>query len=629
MVTEEIKLEKGQYLADVYPLIETNIILNKKLSGVGATQCEIIAHRNSIIVVPNIPIITCKVKKHAKSDNLFGVMQNVSTREIEEYLENSLSQNRHIKIMVTPESFYKVRQSFDDAGINMYETCFLLLDECHKFIKERNFRKDIVQPFRSFFKFKNKALVSATPIIPSDPRFNEQNFKLVNVAPQYYHLFEITIIETNDLRQAFYDDTDWERCGNIPSEPHCVFVNSATIIGDLIKQSGLNEISSIYCSNESAVKLKDEGFKNVHTEWKEEYQTPYMFFTSRFYTGLDIFLKEKPRVLYFSDAKDADYTIMDPKTDMAQACGRFRNGMKEILHYVVFNPAVETKSKEDIEKYINGTLKSFKALKQIFDESNSAMEKKAILKAIESIPFQEYILDGEIDYFLKDNIVDSELLKQLYTDSSTLRDAYGDSGYFRIPWIEEPHTYFIHTLSKNNLSRLSTKEFKYKQRKAIVESLDFLAPYIRTSEINEIVNTFRSSDNTIVDAFFKLGKDFIVQSNYNIRLIRDELSKKRSTPMGYDEAFFETLYKSFEVGKKYLRSEAKKELIRIYEKFNLTPPTTITALSLAWHFEINDKARIGNHKAVEILARKVEGVEKYFKEIKSNTETIPLTSFED
>ncbi len=42
-----------------------------------------------------------------------------------------------------------------------------------------------------------------------------------------------------------------------------------------------------------------------------------MFFTSRFFTGLDIWLDKKPRVLYFSDAKNAEQTLMDPHTDMA------------------------------------------------------------------------------------------------------------------------------------------------------------------------------------------------------------------------------------------------------------------------------------------------------------------------
>ena len=60
MQIQEIQIEKDQKLSDVYPQIEPNIILNKTLSGIGATYSEIMAARNSIIVVPNLPIIAKK-----------------------------------------------------------------------------------------------------------------------------------------------------------------------------------------------------------------------------------------------------------------------------------------------------------------------------------------------------------------------------------------------------------------------------------------------------------------------------------------------------------------------------------------------------------------------------------------
>lgn len=152
METKTLTISKHQHLADVYPLIESNIILNKRLSGIGATHCEIIAPRHSIIVVPNIPIITCKVEQHKDTNNLYGVTANISVREIEEYIEHSISNKKLVKLMVTPESFYKVRQAFSEIDFDMYENCFLMLDECHKFIKERDFRKEIVLPFYSFFQ---------------------------------------------------------------------------------------------------------------------------------------------------------------------------------------------------------------------------------------------------------------------------------------------------------------------------------------------------------------------------------------------------------------------------------------------------------------------------------------------
>lgn len=629
MENKTITISKGQHLADVYPLIETNTILNKRLSGVGATHCEIIAPRHSIIVVPNVPIITCKVEKHKDSDNLLGVMANVAVKDIEQYLETTLSAKKLIKIMVTPESFYKVRNAFNEVGFNMYEECFLMLDECHKFIKERDFRQDIVQPLHSFFKFKNKALVSATPLTPSDPRFKEQGFKKVMIEPNWGFLNDILIICADDIRRAFYSETAKTRHGELPKEPQCIFVNSTSIIANLITDSNLEDISSIFCSDQSAVELRQRGFKNVHTEWKNEYENHYMFFTSRFFTGLDIWLDKQPRVLYFSDAKNAEQTLMDPFTDMAQACGRFRNGMKGIFHFVNFNPDIEQKSSDDIEEYVGGIIKSHLALRDMLNASHMKFERQAIENALRALPFKEILFEDEIDYFMKDNIADSERVKQYYHNYFSLQTAYGNSGYFRNPDVDDSAWFPPIRAEIKNKPKQSRKEIERLRRIAIVETLSRIAPYYKTTAINDIIYTLRNYDKIFVDAFFKLGKDLIEQCEYSPKLIRHELQDRNNYRIEPDEAFFNTLFSSFEVGKKYLLKDAKRELQRIYDKFLLTPPTTITGHSLRWHFEIDDKVRIGNQKAIKILRRKADGITTYFQEIKDNKETKPLSAFED
>ena len=612
MDRKEIKIEKGQYLHDIYPLIESNIILNKKLSGVGATHCEIIAPRNSIIVVPNIPIITCKVERHCKTDNLFGVMQGIKIRDVVEYIENSIEGGKFIKIMVTPESFHKVRQAFGELDVNMYETCFLLLDECHKFIKERDFRQDITLPFRSFFKFRNKALVSATPIVPSDPRFKEQNFTLVEIVPQFFHLFQITVIETNNIKKAFYDDMHWFNeygCG----EFLCVFVNSAELIGELITNTEINDISSVFCSEKSAIKLKGLGIKNVHSEWKEEFKKPFMFFTSRFYTGVDIWLDEKPRVIYLTDAKDMLQTLMDPKTDMAQACGRFRNGMTEIMHYVVFNPQIETVPKSEIEEYISGIEKAYTSLRELHEITKSPVQKKAILNSLQSLPYNDIFVEGKMDYFLKDNKTNFEELKSKYKDFNSLRDEYGESKYFIVPMQEQPHIYFTDRVLRNDSKKVEVRKFKLRQNKAIIETLERIVDYRGTTEVNEIINYMRGLNGTMVDAFFKLGPEFIKASNYSTKKIKEKLQLRKDESEGYDNDFLDSLYATFENGKKYLRSDVKEKLKHLYEKFDIVPPKTITALSIGWHFEIDEKARIGNSKAIKIISPKVQGALDYHK----------------
>jgi hypothetical protein len=94
---------KIQYLTEVLPMIPTNTILYKKLTGLGATYGEIKAKRHSVIIEPNKPVIIgkCKDPKH-KNDNLFGVCVNIYTDDVVEYIERSLKAKKFINILTTP-----------------------------------------------------------------------------------------------------------------------------------------------------------------------------------------------------------------------------------------------------------------------------------------------------------------------------------------------------------------------------------------------------------------------------------------------------------------------------------------------------------------------------------------------
>ena len=144
---------KVQHLSEVLPLIPTNTILCKTLTGIGATYGEIRSARNSIIIEPNRPVIygKCRAPKH-KNDNLFGVYEGIYTQDIVNYIIKSQDMNKKIKILTTPESFYKVRTAFEQMGIDIRtDGYFLLFDECQKIVKDWGYRKNISLPMDFFF----------------------------------------------------------------------------------------------------------------------------------------------------------------------------------------------------------------------------------------------------------------------------------------------------------------------------------------------------------------------------------------------------------------------------------------------------------------------------------------------
>ena len=101
---------KAQHLSEVLPLIPTNTILCKTLTGIGATYGEIRSVRNSIIIEPNRPVIygKCRAPKH-KNDNLFGVYEGIYTQDIVNYI---------IKSHNSPLNFRSLRSFYPKANRN-------------------------------------------------------------------------------------------------------------------------------------------------------------------------------------------------------------------------------------------------------------------------------------------------------------------------------------------------------------------------------------------------------------------------------------------------------------------------------------------------------------------------------
>ena len=272
---------KTQYLTEVLPQIPTNVILYKTLTGLGATYGELKANRNSIIIEPNVPVIVgkCKDAKH-KDDNLFGVYEGVYTEDIVKYLDAST--DKRIKILTTPESFTKVKDAFELMDMDVYGTCFLLFDECHKIVKDVDYRSDIILPFDDFFLFNEKALVSATPISFSDPRFESQKFQIIKIEPTFEYKHPIKLIHTNNVLEQLKREL-----GKLDTTI-CFFINSTDMIYSFIKQLDIENESTVFCAKKSVEKLRNNHFKHAFDGWSESRIRKYNFFTSRFFNSLDI-----------------------------------------------------------------------------------------------------------------------------------------------------------------------------------------------------------------------------------------------------------------------------------------------------------------------------------------------------
>lgn len=597
MKTKQITIHKGQHLSDVCS-IESNTILCKTLTGLGATYSEIKADRDSIIIEPNQPAIVgkCKSKVH-KNDNLFGVMQKITTADVVDYLERSISEKKHIKILSTPESFYKVKNAFEEIEENIYVRCFMLLDECQKYVQDNDYREDITLPIEDFFRFDNKAMVSATPILPSDPRFEEQGFSLVQIIPDYEYRKEISIIHTNNVLEALKVIIPQIQKAQTEQRNICFFINSTDMIYQLIQKLGIVEETAVFCATKSVDKLKRNGFKSAYENWDKSKMKRYNFFTSRFYTALDIELDEKPDVVFVTEPYFSEYTAIDPITDVVQAIGRFRNGTSINTHIVSTHSGFPIRTKEGIREYLQASAYAYRVLQNLYDCATSVETRYAYKAALDVLPFQRMMRDGHINYFAIDNYTDEELVKSAYNNIDLLLERYKTSETLN----PNKDTELIYQFGDSDRLKLEKKSGKVKEaRQEIVAILETLKNDTDSELVQSHIAELRQIDPFIVEAYESVGKEVIEINHFSRKKIKEAMILKKYHNETSGTEFVQLLKNSFQSNQKYSRKYIKQELERIYTILGIAPKKTITAQSIRDFFNVRE-CKLKGQRAYQLL----------------------------
>ena len=592
MTTQIIQINKNengkiQYLTEVLPMIPTNTILYKTLTGLGATYGELKTDRNSIIIEPNVPVIVgkCNDPKH-KEDNLFGVYEGVYTEDVIKYLEKSA--DKRTKILTTPESFQKVKDAFELMDMDIYGTCFLLFDECHKIVKDADYRSDITLPFDDFFLFNEKALVSATPISFSDPRFEMQKFQIIRIEPAFEYKLPVSLIHTNNVLEQLKRTLDKLNATDI-----CLFVNSTDMIYSFIKQLDIENESTVFCAKKSVEKLKNKKFKHAFEQWSKSKMKKYNFFTSRFYNALDIELEIKPTVIMISDVYFSEYSMIDPHTDAIQAIGRFRNGVNRVCHIFNTNPNLPVRTEEEIGIYLQANKEVYDKIKTFYDCATSEEARNAYHGILKVLPFNQMLnKDGKENFFAIDSYVDEALLKSSYNAQEKLIASYRSNRLFDLD-VESAYFPF------GDFERLK-KESKYAslkdKRKEVVRQLELLKGDDETEMIRNYKEDLRKADSFIYEAYEEIGKEMIESLDYSVKRIKEAMILKQNREKTEGTEFIQLIKNSFKVGQKYTKKYIKEELTRIYALTGVTPQKTITGQSIKEFFYVKEINTGGSRK---------------------------------
>ena len=558
--------KQGQYLSDVMHEIPTNCILSKRIPGCGATTLELTTDRNSIIIVPNVPVIQSKVKKFP---NMKGVFEDVKVGDVVNYL----MENNQYKIMTTPESFPKVKKACELCGLNIYTDFFLLDDECHQLVKDVDYREDIVKPMDDFFLFERKALVSATPIGFSDPRFKD--FKTIEISADYDYRQKIQVIHTYSIAK-----TVREYLENHKSNKVCIFFNSVDGIYSLMNQLGILNDATVYCAPKSRIKLKSEhGFTNAYNVWSADTMKLFNFFTGRFYTAFDLELDYQPDLLMITDPHLSPYTMLDVDTDCIQICGRFRNGISSATHIYRTNPEIIAKTREQLEREIAVHEFAYQTVQTLYNSADSREGRYAFGEALETLPFRKYLSPKLTkNWFAIDNTINEELVEGRYKNIVQIKLWYNDCHYFIPTFEDKPYNKHDEELRIIKAAR-STKDKRRRMVQLLSELEDPDSEYAM-----DFKNEIRKIDPTIVDAFELLGRERIEELEYSKKKMKEEIILKQRK----GNKVVRLIKNSFTVGRTYTNDYITKELTRIFEMVHIHPEKPIKGSMIKDYFQTVD-----------------------------------------
>lgn len=591
-------IRKGEYFADALKragkdFIPTNCIINKLLPGLGATHCELIAPRKSIIIEPNVPVIESKAKKHK---NALAIYKGVSVRQVTDFLE--ANREKHFKLLTTPEGFAKIKEAMQAVEMDMYEECFVLFDECEKLVQDVHYRDSIREPMNDFFRFRSKALISATPIVPEkDSRFD--GFMRVLIKPDYAYQQKLKLITTNNVLETLQEVIEAKR-GTV-----CIFCNSIDSIDSFYRLIPELDNACTFCSEDGQYKLW-KGNRRKKSMMITELER-YNFFTSRFYSAVDILCKNPPHVIFISDLYGATQSVIDPATEAIQIIGRFRGGVNSVTHIASIRPELECMSSEEIDNWIQGASSIFNGWKTQLARTTNIGERTLLQEAIGENSYLPYLDDnGHPDPFLIANFYEKEQVKRLYTSTDLLCNAYRQTDYFVFS-----HEERLMPVSDNERMAIQHRLAKKKRAELIVWKLGEMENMSKSTNkkmqkryqrmlMNLITST---ADRYLYDCYQRFGADFIREADFNENKMRaalnvsDEHSIKKSGQMRTN------IRRTFPVGTEVSVQEAKSMLKQVYKKMGLNTSRGITTKELEQYAEI-EKGKNHAGRVIKILNHK-------------------------
>lgn len=551
-------------------------ILNKGVTGCGATSVAIEDEHKTIICSPRINLIKNKVGQHK---GLLGVFGDVKNDEIMAYLEKTETP----KIMVTYDSMPRLAKLIDNKS-----DWRVVIDEYQYLLIDSGFRSDkAIALLDVVNEFDYVTYLSATPIADKYIQKMEQ-FKDV----PYTELIWGNMVEKIDVERIVsakpinnaieivrnYQNGIFPNEGDSISKECVIFLNSVTNIANIVKQTELSyeDVNIIVADTEENRKLVrhiGKGFDIGSIPLEGEPHKMFTFCTSTAFAGCDFYSK-CASTFVISDNKKV-HTSIDIATELAQIAGRQRLACNPFRKTIVFIYNVD------------------------IGEGDSDIYKKAIEQKLEKSERMAEWKNSAPDYFKKDVIKETSEMQNIkkYSESYVRYDEKSDSFTVnRWAYLNELFAYDVqHENYQDSIivkKQLEESGFRIKgeerqsdykeQLKCILAKEGFADRMRRYSELRQMKESCK----------FYLASDIMERQYEDLRLYYDRLGYERIKSLGYKEkdlknemerSYYENDIKKkfrelFTVGERMATEEIKRTMTEIYANYSIKKKGVATQL---------------------------------------------------
>lgn len=542
-------------------------ILNKGVTGCGATSVAIEDEHKTIICSPRINLIKNKVGQH---EGLLGVFGDVKNDEIVAYLEKAETP----KIMVTYDSLPRLAKLIDDKS-----DWRVVVDEYQYLLIDSGFRSDkAIALLDVMNEFDYVTYLSATPIadkyIQQMEQFKDAPYTELIWGDRVEKIEVERIVSAKPINNAIEIVRNYQN-GNFPEDrdavsKECViFLNSVTNIANIVRQTELSpeDVNIIVADSEENRKLVKQigkGFDIGTIPLEGEPHKMFTLCTSTAFAGCD-FYSTCASTFVISDNKKV-HTSIDIATELAQIAGRQRLACNPFRKTIVFIYNVD------------------------IGESNADVYKEAIEQKLEkSIKMAEW-KNGAPDYFKKDVIKETSEMQNIkkYSESYVRYDEKSDSFTVnRWAYLNELFAYDVQhenyqdsIIVKKQLEESGfgikgeEKRSDYKEQlKCILVKEGFADRMKRYCELRQLKETNP----------YYLADEIMERQYEDLRLYYDRLGYYRIKALGYKEkdlknelerSYYENDIKQkfrevFVVGERMSTEDIKRTMTEIYANYGI------------------------------------------------------------